>query len=294
MKLLISIVLVAAVVGTLAHMPRHQFTPIIAKGSKTQPSKASTVPPSSGVSYMHPATDEENKEWQLLHAESNRHIKAAGNLYESGDAADAEPECNLAINTAPIVEGKRERVRSMEVLLGKIYLREGRNQEALAAFQGSYYNTAYSGKDTGVALAYARLGNYAQAKRFYSDRAITQVRITEQPLKPSDLPGTGNLQSLEASIIFAQGIDEYFTHETSYALADFMEAERLAPDNTLIAYYTARTLYENGRYAEAVPLYEKVVASPRVAIYYDAQYNLHNSQIYVQQAQRAAQKSAAK
>jgi tetratricopeptide (TPR) repeat protein len=179
MKHLISIVLVVAVVGTLAHMPRHQFTPVVAKGSKPQPSKASTVPPSSGMSYMHPATDEQLKEWQLAHAESNRHIKAAGSLYESGDAAGAEPECNLAINTAPVVAGKRERVRSMEVLLGNIYLREGRNQEALAAFQGSYYNTAYSGKDTGVALAYARLGNYAQAKKFYSDQAITQIRITD-------------------------------------------------------------------------------------------------------------------
>jgi tetratricopeptide (TPR) repeat protein len=294
MKHLISIGLVAGFIGTLAHLPSHRFTPIVAGNSKTQPSQASNAHPSSDMQFMKPNTLAERQEIEQAFAESNKHQRASYLMYEAGNLAGAEQECHFAMNTAPFVGRKRARLPNIEIRLGQIYLREGRNQEALAVFQGFYNNTFYSTKDSDIALAYARLGNYAQARRFYSDRAITQCRITEQPLKPSDLPGTENLQSLTASILFAQGINEYFTDERNYALADFMAASRLAPDNALIAYYTARALYEKGQYAEAIPFYEQVVASPRVAIYYDAKYNLHNAQIYVQEAQRAAQKRAAK
>lgn len=221
---------------------------------------------------------------RALFAEARGHEKQARSLYDAGDLAGAERECRRAVDTAPVLYGRKQGMPFSQRLLGRILLDQGRNQEAIATLRPCYAHLADSSMNMDVALAYARLGDYAQATKFFSDQAITNVRISNEPLTPADLPGTGDLTSLQASILFARGLDEYFEGRSNPALADLQAAESLAPANILIAYWHAHTLLEMDRGAEAVPLLERVVASPRGHIFYDAKGDLYSA--------RAAQKAA--
>lgn len=221
---------------------------------------------------------------RAMFAEARGHEKEAKSLYASGDLAGAERECRQALSAAPVIGGQKQKMPFTQRLLGRVYLREGHNQEALAAFQSCYYNIADAGQNLDIAIAYTRLGDYAQAKKFYSDRAITQYRISDEPIKPEDLPGTGDLKSLEASALFARGLDEFLQHQQDEALDDFQGAESLAPNNIPIAYWCAQALLEKGRSAEAAPFLERVVASNRGHIFHEAKQKLYAAQ--------AAQKAA--
>lgn len=216
---------------------------------------------------------------RAIYAEARTHEKEARSRFISGDLTGAEQECLASLKAAPVIRGRKAQMPLVQRLLGRIYLREGKNQEALTAFQSCYRNIADANQNLDIAIAYARLGNFEQAKKFYSDRAILRYRISDEPLKPEDLPGTGDLKSLEASALFARGEDAMFEGRENDALDDFLAANRLAPNNTLIAYYCADALQEKGRPAESLPFLEKVAASPRGKIFHDTKGKLYNAQI---------------
>ena len=234
-----------------------------------------------GTGFYRPSDPQKAAAERALFFQSRQYEKQARMLYVSGDLAGAEQACLQSINAAPIIDGNKQQMPFTQRLLGRVYLREGRNQEALMAFQSCYRNIPDAGQNLDIAIAYARLGDYQHAHNFYSDQAILQYRLTHEPLKPEDLPGTKNLKSLEASALFARGIDAFFEHRQDEALDDFMAAERLAPDNALIAYYCAQTLLEKGRGAEAIPRLRKVNASAHAKIYGDAQEMLHTAEATV-------------
>ena len=204
-----------------------------------------------------------------LFSQAQQLEKEAKRLYASGDLAGAEQTCTQAVKAAPVIGGQQQQMPYTQRLLGRIYLRQGRNQDALRAFQSCYRSIPDAGQNLDIAIAYARMGDYEHARNYYSDQAILQYRLTDEPLKPEDLPGTGNLKSLEASALLGRGVDAFFEHRQDDALDDFLAAERIAPDNALIAYYCAQTLLEKGRGAEAVPRLKRVSASPRAAIFGD-------------------------
>lgn len=209
-------------------------------------------------------------------------------MLASGDLTGAEQACRESLEAVPIVNGQKAQMPLVQRLLGRVYLREGKNQEALTAFQSCYHNIADANQNLDIAIAYARLGNFEQAKKFYSDQAITRYRISDEPLKPEDLPGMGNLKALESSALFARGEDAMFEGREDDALDDFLAANRLAPNNTLIAYYCADALQEKGRAAESLPFLEKVAASPRGKIFHEAKGKLYSAQMAQSRQSRAA------
>lgn len=221
---------------------------------------------------------------EALFAEAHGHEKQARSLYDAGDLAGAERECRRAVDTAPVLYGRKQGMPFSQRLLGRVLLDQGRSQEAIATLRPCYAHLVDSSMNLDVALAYARLGDYAQATKFYSDQAITNIRISNEPLTPADLPGTGDLNSLQASILFARGLDESLEGRSTPALADLQAAGALAPANILIAYWHAHTLLELNRGAEAVPFLERVVAAPRGHIFYDAKSGLYSAR----EAQKAA------
>ena len=208
-----------------------------------------------------------NTEERAAYSECREHEKQAKARYASGDLKGAADECLQSLASAPTVGGQRQSLPFVQRLLGRVYLRQGRNQDALKAFQACFRSIPDAGQNLDIAIAYARLGDYQHACAFYSDRAITQYRISDEPLKPEDLPGTGNLKSVEASALLARGVDEFFEERQDEALDDFMAAERLAPDNALIAYYCSQTLLEKGRSTEAIPRLKKVSVSVHAKAY---------------------------
>jgi tetratricopeptide (TPR) repeat protein len=198
-------------------------------------------------------------EEDAAYAPSDAFRKQAQALYESGDLAGAEAACLNALDSPPIIRGQRMPVPFVAHLLGQVYLKGGQYEKAIHWLRGARLNTTAvgGGLDLDLALAYARLGDYTNARRFYSDGASLQYLSDGEGVLPQDLPGTASPSALEASILLAHGLDVYFEHRHDEALVDFQAAHQLAPDNALIAYYCATILSEKGHLSEAAPLYER-------------------------------------
>ncbi len=213
----------------------------------------------AGAISANPVNPQEQGE---QYAAFDRAYKQARALYQSGDLAGAEAACFNAINAVPVIQGKRGHVPFVPYLLGQIYLDGGQYQKAIYWLQGAHRTTMASGLNLDLALAYLRLGDDQDARRFYSDRAITQYG----PYLPQDLPGTGTPQALEASILLARGLDASLEGRDDDAFPDFQRANQLAPENTVIAYHYATLLTGRGRSAEAIPLFRLVARRGHGAI----------------------------
>ena len=214
-------------------------------------------------------------ERQAAYARSDAFRQQAQGLYETGDLAGAEAACFSALNSPPIVGGQPQHVPFMAHLLGQIYLKDGHYQKAIHWLGGARLNTTTvgGGLDLDLALAYARLGDYKNASRFYSDGATLQYHFAGKDVLPQDLPGRGTSNALEASILLACGMNAYYEARRDDALVDFQAANRLAPNNALIAYHCATILSEKGRFTEAKSLYARA-ATGRALIAEEANRHL--------------------
>jgi|GEM_PF-3217031 len=199
----------------------------------------------------------------------------------------AEAECRRAISTSPKINGKILNKRAIH-LLGEIYLAQGRNREALQTLLSSYHNTHRTVVDPDVALAYCRLGNYEAARQCYSDNSVLQYSAKPAP----DMPGTQTPQSLEASILFARGMEAFMTSESQEALHDFEKASKLLPQNGLLAYYSGRALLNLERYEAAVPYFRTATRRLKGELLEDAKTREQNA-IYAARVQREAAAMAA-
>jgi tetratricopeptide (TPR) repeat protein len=216
--------------------------------SRARPSSMSWNPPSREVT----------ERMEAAVRPSNEAERRARALLAQGDIACAEAECRKAVALSPTVNGQPTHGTQ---LLGEICLREGRNREALKYLLGALPHTAGGVTNLNAVIAFCRLGDYRNAKRFYSDGIIVQ---DWSPEMPSDLPGTRDLASLEASALLGHGIDAAQEHRREDALRDFLAAERLMPRNPHIAYITAETmllLNHPGDAEAALPRYRLAAAT---------------------------------
>lgn len=206
-----------------------------------------------------PMSPEGKAEENAAYAASDALRRQAQALYEVGDLAGAEAACLNALNSPPIVHGQPQHVPFVARLLGQVYLKDGQYEKAVQWLRSAKLNTTTvgGGLDLDLALAYVRLGDSADAKRFYSDRAVLRYLSDGEGVGPQDLPGTASPKALEASILFARGLDAHFEARDDAALVDLQAAHSLALDNPLIAYHCARILSGERRFAEATPLYER-------------------------------------
>lgn len=218
-------------------------------------------------------------EEDAAYAPSDAFKKQAQALYEAGDLSGAEAACFNALNFPPVIGGQPQHVPFVAHLLGQIYLKGGQYEKAIHWLGGARLNTTTvgDGLDLDLALAYVRMGDYKNASRFYSDGATLQYHFAGKDVLPQDLPGTSSPRALEASILLARGLNAYFEARHEDALTDFQSANRLVPDNALIAYHSAELLSEKGRYADAVPLFE-IAKSGRGAIAEEASRHLAGTQ----------------
>ena len=147
-------------------------------------------------------------------------------------------------------------------LLGEIYLKGGQNQKALQSFQTTSRHTQNTRLGLNAALAYCRMGDYEHARQFNPDPLILQHTIGGKSLDRADLPGTDNLNDLEASILLARGMDAASTCDFEEAIANYQAASRYASVNPLIHYFWADALFADttlghqDRTAEAVSHFE--------------------------------------
>lgn len=268
MKKIIIPIMMVALTGTitgaiaLAQTDKTQKTqPTQEKPLTQQPrvndTKSKTKKPFTRIKngYKTPLPAQVIKSIEASMREPNTAERNARRLYFEGRLAEAEAECKHSISTSPKVKGRIWNTGAVRVL-GKVYLAQGRNQEALDCFLGSRRNAAVSGTDLDVALAYCRLGNLKMAQSWYSDQIVLEyVPEKQRDAFQKSLPGVASLRSLEASILYAQGSDHAMTADYAQAFKHFEAALKLAPQNGLIAYCTGEALYNLNRRAEAMPYY---------------------------------------
>lgn len=172
-------------------------------------------------------------------------------LFKAGRIPEAEEKCRQALaflRRTPIAQEPRE-------LLGDIQLAKGQYKEALESYGVARRYSANPRLSLNVALCYVRLGDLKMAQHFCPDEAL--AHLVSAPLQ--ELPGTQDLSSMEARILYAHGVDAYMTAEAQEALKSFQAAERLAPANWWIAYMVGRSLDRLNRSDEAVPYYKRAI-----------------------------------
>lgn len=271
------------VVGAASLLVGGWMTIVVAQQTQTplMPSASKTVPPRPAMplnrqgSTAHPPSPAAAALNAALFGKEYRLAREAEQLAKAGDLRSAEKACLAALAAAPPVQQHPD--PDVEQLLGRIYLREGRYQEAIPHLQACdpYIRQDIQGLD--LTVAYARLGDYAHARNYYNDRIVRNTRMTKEPLTAADLPGVSDLRSLEASALLMSGLDDFFHADKDNALAHLLAAEHLKPNNAVTAYFVGQILLDRGRSAEAITRFEKVVASPHSSIFLELQEKLQRA-----------------
>ena len=154
-------------------------------------------------------------------------------------------------------------------MLGEIYLMEGRNSEALHVLLPQVPLTAGGGLSVNIAIAYCRLRDYKNAKRFFPNQGLERIFSSREGAgnfkkdlpSPLDMPGERDLRSLESSALLVRGLNAAATGDHTGALKDFLAAERLVPRNPFAAYQVAGMYVKSQTAADqALPRYALVAS----------------------------------
>jgi hypothetical protein len=179
--------------------------------------------------------------------------RRANQLLLAGDLKGAEAEARRALSLMPAPVGPLANTANRSPyatqLLGRILVRQGKYREGLPMLLVGHANVVGTGEDPDIAIAYCRLGDYMNAKRFCSGFISRRLRNTPAA---ADLPGTRTLANLEASALLRRGLNALGEGRPKEANADFIAAERVTPKNVFVAYTLGRSFVydmQNGREA---------------------------------------------
>ena len=273
--------------------------------SLSSPRQKSDTPEYRGGVGPHLASPSQRAALRALYGKEDSLAEEGRRLYLSGRFHAAEKVLLASLAAAPAAQKPPN--PDTEQMLGRIYLREGRNSEAIPHLQACDPYIAPNIQGDDLTIAYARLGELSQARNSYRDHLLGNPDWSDQPLKAADipgasayddaakrraegadserllkamdLPGTSDLRALEASALLERGLDDYMHADYDSALGNLSASERLAPNSIMTNYFLADVMARHGRNAEAASLLKKVVASPRGSIFPEARQRLTTAEI---------------
>ena len=201
-----------------------------------------------------------------LDKSSNQHYERGLDLYSSGDRAGAEQEFRKAVEERP-TDGQ------FVASLTKLYVAESQPNAALEIIR-SYTNVC------GVtALGYALEAEVLFQQRHYDDAMgaiVSSIKL---------FPDNARMHQLLGLLLLMK-------RDKTDAQLELQKAEQIDPNDADIRYYFGRTLYLNGRYAEARdqflaclksnPQYRKALEN--LGLSYQALNDYGNAAKYYQQA----------
>lgn len=195
------------------------------RASQQRPTGASAPPAECMNGYGGPQLLDTPALQDPLEKSSNQHYYRGLNLYSSGDRTGAEQEFRKAVEERP-ADGQ------FVASLTKLYVAASQPNAALEVIR------SYT-KVCGItALGYALEAEVLFQQRHYDDAMgaiISSIKL---------FPDNARMHQLLGLLLLMR-------HDSADASIELQKAEQLDPNNADIRYYYGRTLYLNGRYAEA-------------------------------------------
>lgn len=217
---------------------------------------------------MTPAPAAVTAAWNLSRAAEDR----ARRLLACGLLVEAEAECRRAIDLPSIaVANSRQQNLDAVELLGEVLMGQGRYREAIEC-EGRYrealecqvalHTGAMERLSVMSVLALCRVGDYRRALEQYR---YVRTRGGSRPMpKPdADMPGTGDLRSIEATALVGMGHYMGNAGSRSEAIAYFEAALRIRPNCGAANYYLAEALCQDGRAYDAIAYYRRAAETCR-------------------------------
>jgi tetratricopeptide (TPR) repeat protein len=198
-----------------------------------------------------------------LWAPARKELYKGWALMKKGDFAGAETAARKCIDLTPDTE---KPLGGAYFLIGDALMEKGDYQNALTSYNRGSGNTWRAGQDLSTAICLVRLGRFDEARAAYSDEKILKYNL----ISKADLPGIANARALEASLLLARGLDRHFSNLDLLALEDFKAVKRLAPNNPIAAYHSAKALESLGRRDEAIADYKIAAKSGKSEFAKDA------------------------
>lgn len=236
-----------------------------------------------------------------MNAQANEYWKPAMKFYEEGKLAEAEQNCLKAIAVHEAFLHSRDDIGHVQ--LGRIYFKGRQYPKALEQFLpvvGRFASNRTLELD--IALAYARLGNFAQAQKFYAMPVVQQV-VTDTVLSygfygkkanADNLPEINDVDSLYANILLTHGTQLGISRETDEAIVDFQQADTLRPKNPLVHLYWGITLQNMERDEEAIAHFQVAAQRGNGVVVKVAQERLVRAQQNVENLKRRQEQQAKK
>ena len=234
---------------------------VVVAVAKTQLNKATVAYPVFRSNYDEEAIKQDREGWERVNAAMARYgeaEKSARALLDKGQLVAAEAECRRALKLDVIffVNGVPDPPQESGMrLLGDIQLAQGKYQEALKSYgvnNPHRMRQLHGGPEMCLKIAqcYVGLNDFERALKFYN------YLIRRHPAWNKDLPGAGNLHSLEATLLMLRAGDG---RSSEQALLRFRAAEKLAPTNWFISDTIGELLHDMDRYDEAVASYRRAM-----------------------------------
>lgn len=232
--------------------------------------------------------------------EANVFWQPAHELYSAGKFKEAEKACLQAIAVWEKYGFNQHPIET--AFLGEIYLRLGQNQKALDCFRQVFTPAADTRLNLNIALAFCRLDNFAQAKRFYLApvvqefiaRGVLRYGFYGKSANADALPGIDEPETLYASVLLAHGVYTMNPIERELSLADFQQADKVYSKNPLVHLYWGMALHDLERDAEAIPHFQTAVQRGNGVVMKSAQENLTWMQQNVESLKRRQEQQAKK
>ena len=232
-------------------------TPAV-KTTQTKPAVVNT--PKSP--FYNPLDDDTIRRLDAASARVKERVDDARRLLESGDSEGAKAKAMTAFDVAPVWNGV-PRAETAERLLGEIAYAQKNYREALRWFSKYGENTMDERLVYDIALCYVQMRDYGNAKRCYSHDLIYE---NSSMTVATDLPVVHNLQSLEASILMARGLEYNSIGQHKKAISDYDAASRLAPDNAWVRFRKGESLRFSGRHEDAKVAYREAARLGNVRV----------------------------
>ncbi len=180
----------------------------------------------------------------------------AEELFNKGDLVGAEAAAMKSVRLSPKTRDGSPLIPSGLEVIGEIRLLQGKPDQARNFFLACGPDYASQRRDLGLTIAYCRLGDYRNALTGYRYAATMHAHDEFLDEKDPDRPGYRNVREIEASVLLAKA-QRFHGFLRNYGEAELTAAEKLLPDNAMVAYELAKVLRENKKYAEAMTRFNK-------------------------------------